>query len=453
MKSTTKKKTIALALAVCMILTLAACGGGNQGGASAAPDGGQAQSQAPVSQSGGGEPAGTGASSDKEYILIGRVAPLTGAIANFGAGTPFIEEKAVEALNAEGGVYIEEYGKKLPIKFIVADSASSSTKASEAATKLILDNGIDLMIVSHTADTVNPVAAVCERYKVPCISVDAPADMWLEGGPYTYNYHAFFNTDSEIRGFSSAWDLVETNKKVGILCANDTEGISFAAEVVHAADSQGYTAVDPGRFTSGANDFTTIINAFIKEDVDIITGAVLSPDFAVFWRQAQTAGFIPKICAIDKANLYMSDVDALGGGIGNGCLSEVWWHPESTLGSSLTGQSSRELGDMYLEYSGLTLAPPTIGYKHANVEILVDVLTRAQSLQPEKILEALAQTNLDTCVGHIQYDENNMCIMEIAIGQWMLDEDGNWAQNIVSNKYIPHIPLIGDGLIPVPGSE
>lgn len=450
MESAQIKKIFVFALAFCMILTLAACGSENQGGTSSAPGGGEAQS--PAGQSGAnGSPSNT--PGEKEYLLIGRLAPLTGAIANFGAGTPFIEEKAVEALNADGGIYIEEYGKKLPIKFIVADTESSSTKASEAATKLILDDGIDLMIVSHTADTVNPVAAVCERYKVPCISVDAPADMWLEGGPYTYNYHAFFNTDSEIRGFSSAWDRIETNKKVGILCANDIEGISFAAEVVHAAESQGYTAVDPGRFTSGTNDFTTIINAFLKEDVDIITGAVLSPDFAVFWRQAQTAGFIPKICAIDKANLFMSDVDALGGGIGNGCLSEVWWRAEGSYGSSLTGQSSQELSDMYLEHSGLTLAPPTIGYKHANVEILVDVLQRAQSLQTDRILAALAETNLDTCVGHIEYDENNMCIMEIAIGQWVLDENGNWTQNIVSNQYTPHIPLTGDGMIPVPGSE
>ena len=392
------------------------------------------------------------AQEDKEYILIGRVAPLTGAIANFGAGTPFIEEKAIEAINAEGGIFIEEYGKKLPLKIVVVDSESSSTKASEAATKLILDNKIDVMIASHTADTVNPVAAICERYQVPCITVDAPADMWLEGGPYKYNFHAFFDTESEINGFAEAWDKIDTNKKVGIVCANDTEGISFAEAMVETAVERGYTPVDPGRFTSGTNDFTSLINKLIQEDVEIITGAVLSPDFAVFWRQAHNMGFIPKICAIDKANLFVSDVKALGDDLGNGVLAEAWWRPECTYSSSLTGQTSQELSDMYLQKSGLEISPPPIGFKHANVELLVDALKRAQTLKEDKLLEAIGQTDMDTIVGHIKFDEEHKCILGIAIGQWVL-EDGTWKQNIVANKYVPHIPLTGDGMVPVPGSK
>jgi len=35
------------------------------------------------------------------------------------------------------------------------------------------------MVVMHTPDTVNPVTAMCERYQLPCIALDAPVDAWL----------------------------------------------------------------------------------------------------------------------------------------------------------------------------------------------------------------------------------------------------------------------------------
>jgi branched-chain amino acid transport system substrate-binding protein len=110
----------------------------------------------------------------KEYILIGRVNPATGPLAGFGLGTPFIEDKAIEAVNAEGGIYIKEYDKKLPIKIIYADSESNPTKASEAASKLCLQDKVDIIIGSHTPETVSPVASSAERSGIPCVTVDAP---------------------------------------------------------------------------------------------------------------------------------------------------------------------------------------------------------------------------------------------------------------------------------------
>lgn len=390
---------------------------------------------------------------EKDCILVGRVVPLTGAIAAFGAGTPYIEEKAVEAINAEGGIYIEEYGKKLPIKFVIADSEGSATKAAEAATKLILEDKIDIMIVSHTADTVLPVAAVCERYKIPCISVDCPADMWADGGPYEYCYHAFFNTETELLAFADAWNIIETNKKVGLLCATDTEGTIFRQSVSEMGNAiAGYTIIDPGQYTIGSNDFTEIINKFIAEDVEIICGPIITPDFATFYRQCLAMNYVPKIFAIDKANLYRADVIAYGDNIGHGLLTEVWWDPSMDAVSSLTGQTAQELGDMYLAYNPDIILPPSpIGYKHANVELLVDALKRAQSLEHEKLLAAIAATDLDTIVGHIKFGEDHACVMDMVVGQWQVDANGDWSLNIVANKYLPEIPLSGTP-IPMPGS-
>lgn len=417
------KKIVTIACAAALVFSMTACSGG----------------------SGGKTPA------DKDAIIVGRVAPLSGPLASFGKGSLEMEKAAVEKLNADGGIYIEEYDKKLPIEFVLADSESSTTKASEAATKLINESNIDIMIVSHTVDTVNPVTAACERAGIPCISVDAPADAWLSGGPYTSSYHAFFDTETEISCFIDAWDLADTNKKVGILAANDNEGIEVSGNVAEYAEARGYEVYDPGRFTSGSSDYTSIINDLKKADCDIIVGVMITPDFATFWQQCHSQGYVPKVSTIAKACLFRADVAAIGeNGLASGVVSEVWWTPNHPYKSSLTGQTSAEIGQIWTDLFNEPAAP-TAGYKYANVEILVDILTRAASLEPEKVLAAAAETNLDTVVGHVEYDENHVSVMNLVTGQWVYHEDGTWTQEIVANKQIPDCSVSAD-MIYIPGA-
>lgn len=378
-------------------------------------------------------------------IRVGRVAPLTGELSSFGFGTPQWEEIAIDYINEQlGGIYIEEAGEKLPVRLITADSHSSSDDASEAAMRLIEDDNIDVMIVSNTVDTVNPVSAVCERNGVPCFSVDAPADAWRDGGPYTYSFHAFFDTESELSCFVDAWDLLDSNRKVGVLCANDAEGIEVATSINEYAGFRGYTVVDPGRFSSGEEDFGETIEALRENDCEIVVGVMETSDFTDFWRQCSEMRYTPKAVTVAKATLFETDVQAIGGGLGDGVISEVWWTVNHPFTSSLTGQSSLQLGEQWMAEMRQDYAQCTVGYKHANVEILYDILNRAGSLDVKRILEAAAETDLNTVVGRVRYKSNHVSIMNLVTGQWVQGEDGSWTQEIIANYQIPETPVTAD---------
>ncbi|MFH1481370.1 MAG: ABC transporter substrate-binding protein, partial [Pseudomonadota bacterium] len=140
------------------------------------------------------------------HILIGHPTPATGPIAAFGETSTWIDNRAMAEINKDGGIYIKELGKKLPIKVKSMDTESNPTKAAQAATKLILQDEVDLMIVLHTPDTVNPVGAICERYEVPCISSVAPIEPWLTGGPYKWTFHYFWSLGDIINVFTGMWD-------------------------------------------------------------------------------------------------------------------------------------------------------------------------------------------------------------------------------------------------------
>ena len=185
----------------------------------------------------GPEPAPSGKAEDGSWIfddtvLVGRVVPLTGTLASFGQGTPYVEQTAIDAVNEQGGVVLD--GKRCRLELIYADSGSDVAGAGAAALELI-ERGADIMIVSHTADTVSPVSAVCERSGIACISVDAPASAWVLGGPYQNSWHTFFDNEREMLCFLDAWEQIDSNKTVGLLTANDSEGIEITTFITEFA--------------------------------------------------------------------------------------------------------------------------------------------------------------------------------------------------------------------------
>jgi ABC-type branched-subunit amino acid transport system substrate-binding protein len=74
----------------------------------------------------------------RDHILIGHPAPVTGPIAAFGETSTWVDKYVVEEINKDGGIFIKDLGKKLPVKVKPMDTESNPTKSAEVASKLIL---------------------------------------------------------------------------------------------------------------------------------------------------------------------------------------------------------------------------------------------------------------------------------------------------------------------------
>jgi len=387
--------------------------------------------------------------SKRDYILIGRPNPGTGPIAAFGEGTPWIDKKVLNEINKTGGVFIKEYGKKLPIRIKTVDTQSDPTKAAEVAARLIVHDKIDLMVVYHTPATVNPVTSICERYKMPCISLDTPIEMWLTGGPYHWAFHSFWLVEKDgFPAYMGMWEELKTNRVVGVLAGNDTDGISFAEGSHRLLPPRGYRVVDPGRFPNGNRDFSSVINTFKEEKVEILFGNVIPPDFATAWRQCHRMGFKPKIVTVGRALLFPKAVEAIGGNLPMGLSTEIWWSPYHPFKSSISGTTCKELCDDWTKAAGKQWTQ-TLGFKYAGYEIAYDALKRAQSLDRNKLRKAIAATDLDTMVGHIKFNDKHYARTPLVSGQWVKGDKFPWDLRICYNGKHKNIPTQGK-LLPMP---
>jgi branched-chain amino acid transport system substrate-binding protein len=384
------------------------------------------------------------AAEKKEFILVGHPNPSTGPIAAFGEASPWADDLAIDEINKQGGIFIKEAGKKLPLKLRLADTSSDPAKAADVAAKLILNDKVDIMVALHTPDTVNPVTSMCERHQMPCVSLDSPLEPWLEGGPYKWSFHAFWSVQDDIVPcYIGMWDQVPTNKSVGILMGNDPDGVSWSKVFREVLPGRGYKVNDMGRFPYGMQDFGSFINAWKKEKVEIIVGNLIPPDFANAWRQCFQQGFIPKIASIGKAILFPSAVEALGGNLANGLTTEIWWSPSHPFKSSLVGNlTAKALCDLYTEKTKKQWTPP-LGYKYAAFEIVADALKRAQTLDKAKVREAIAATNMNTMVGPIKYNDKNFAKTPLVGGQWVKGKKWPWEMVITYNNKNANIPVGG----------
>ncbi len=172
-----------------------------------------------------------GGSGDGRAIKVGFVSPLTGPLAAFGETDQWLVEQWNKAV--ADGVKCGD-GQTHPIEIIIKDSQSDSNRAATVAGDLVTNDGVDIMMVASTPDTVSPVADQAEALQVPCVSNDCPWQPYFfgRGGDpavgFTWTYHAFWGLEDVTAVFTGMWDQLKTNKKVGVMWPNDADGLGWA---------------------------------------------------------------------------------------------------------------------------------------------------------------------------------------------------------------------------------
>lgn len=359
-------------------------------------------------------------------VRIGFVTPQTGPLAFFGEPDAFVL-KRFESLLAAG---VSVKGETRPVEFVVKDSQSSANRAAEVASQLILDDAVDLLIAGGGPDTVNPVADQAEVNGIPMVSSLCPWQPFVMGRNSTpdkgfdWTYLFAFGLEDVIAAYMGLWSTIETNRKVGMLFANDADGnawghpqFGFPAALAKA----GYEVVDTGRYTPITDDFTAQIAAFKQAGVDIVVATMVPPEFFAFWTQAAQQGFKPKVASIGKTLLLPKTLETIGA-LGNGLSAEVSWHRDYPFVSKATGDTAAALCDAWEKETGRQWIQ-LLGGKHALFEIALDVVSRAgDPTDRDAVVAAIKATDHETIGGRVSWQGSpirNVSKMPMVGGQWV----------------------------------
>ena len=386
---------------------------------------------------------------DRKPVKLGYVSPQSGPLFSFGEADSFVVEGAKRAFK-DG---IELGGRAHPVEILVRDSQSSPARAGEVARGLIERDQVNLMLVSSTPETTNPVADVCEAAGMPCISTVTPYQTWYlarhpapspaRRTPYRWTWHFYWGLEDIVEVFADMWGQVENNQVIGGLWPDDGDGRAWGGRFPAVLRNQGYRIVDLGRYQAEKDSFEPEIERFKAEGADIVTGVPLPADFATFWKQAAERDYRPKIATVGKALLFPAFIEAMG--TADGVSTEVWWSPGHPFKSSLTGASAGQLATEYQNATGRQWIQP-IGFVHALFEVAASVLERAGNVADKQALvDAIKATSIDTIVGPVdwtssQADFPNVSRTPLVGGQWHQGTTWPFELEIVSNSTHPEIP-------------
>lgn len=386
-----------------------------------------------------------------ETLRIGFISPISGPLAGFGQTDGYVLEQARAALAS--GVTIN--GTGYAVEILDRDTQSDPARAGQLARDLINNDGVDLMVAVSTPETINPVSDACEAAGVPCISTVMPWEAWYfgrgaqpgEDSPFNYSYHFGFGVDEFFQAYVSQWDLIETNKKVGVMYPNDADGNAVRAILAPKLEEAGYTIVDPGAYETGTSDYSQQIRTFRDEGVEIFNTFPIPPDFAAFWRQAAQQGLHRqvKIVQLAKTGLFPADIEALGG-LGDNMASAAYWHRDFPYTSPSTGLTGVELCDGYEAATGRQWTQQ-LGASLAAIDVAMAALAAVENPKDkEAIASAMPTLMAESINGPVDFSSGpvkNVAHGPIIGTQWQRNGD-RFEYVITENATDTNVPVTGE---------
>ena len=273
------KKFFGILLTLAMVLSLAACGGGNDKPADSSTP--PADSSQPSADAPSGSAGGT--------FKLGGVGPLTGDAAIYGNAAMNGAKIAVEEINALGGVQFE----------FQAEDDVADGETSVNAYNTLMDWGMQVLVGPVTTGAAIAVSAEIYNDRVFALTPSASSTDVISGKD---NMFQVCFTDPN-QGVGSA-DYISQNMpgaKVGIIYRNDdaySQGIrdTFVAE----AGKVGLEIVSKGTFTKDTqSDFSVQLTDAKSKGADLIFLPTYYQPNAVILNQAKGMGYAPTFFGVD----------------------------------------------------------------------------------------------------------------------------------------------------------
>ncbi|WP_208598340.1 ABC transporter substrate-binding protein [Desulfatiglans anilini] len=322
-------------------------------------------------------------------LKVGVVLPLTGKLAKFGE----IEQKsflmAAEEINAGGGI------NGRPVQLIIEDTTGKPDVGRSAIEKLIAKDQVLVVGGGYSSSVTWASVAVAQQRKVPFLVNTGSADNITEQG-----WEYIFRLNPPVSEYPQALHsfLKETAqvKTVVILHENTLFGQSGSKEFMEQCKNFGLEVLMKEGYEAGAVDFKPLLVKVKAQDPDLVYMISYVMDAALLMRQAKELNLNPRLFVGGGAGFTLPEFQANAGEASEFVFSATLWTP------SVPYPGAREYYEKFLDKHGT----PTEYHgaeAYAAMYVIADALKRAETLTPEGVRAALAETDMMTVFGPVKF--------------------------------------------------
>ncbi len=343
-------------------------------------------------------PAGTASAQD---IVLGASVQLTGPVANTGRYYRDAYQIAVDKINAAGGVKVDGKSHKLALK--IYDNQSDVNLSVRQYTQLVTQDKVNLLLGGFASNFQLADSVVSEKYKIPMVQGGGASNEI-----FTRNFKYIFGTLAPASDyFGSTIEMMKAlktpPKSVALLYADDSFDVATADGTRPLLKKAGLEIAMDERYSSNTSDFSSLLSQIKAKNVDAVLVAGHETEILNFVRNAKSLAVAPKMYSF-TVGVPSEDFRKALGKDADYAFGMTAWLPRPTLKDRWFGDADKFAKEYKAKYGYDPDYHAASGA--ADVEAVVVAIEKANSLDPQKVRDALAQSNFDSLYGTIAFGAN-----------------------------------------------
>jgi len=343
-----------------------------------------------------------------EDLVLGAALSATGIYAANGQNTKNGYEFGVKKVNDAGGIKIGDKCYHLKVKYY--DDESTPARAAQLVERLIDQDKVKFVLGPYGSPLTKAILPVIEKYKVPLVQGEAASRSLFTQG-YKYHFGIVATSEKYITPvIDMAAELAKkagkkpSDVKVAMIYQDDAFSLDVRQGTVDQMKKHGMKAAIDDRMPKDLNDITSFLTKVkaLKPDVLVVSGHEKGAVTAA--RQMSEMQIQVPIVGITHCESAKVEIDFPKASEGFVCPTQ--WDETMKAGDKLFGTAADYDKAMKAAHPEYKTVPYQTAQASAAIYVWKDALQRAQSLDTEKVREALTKTDMKTFYGGIKFAED-----------------------------------------------
>ena len=384
------------------------------------------------------------AQTEGDTVVLGAAVSLTGKYSVNGKNTKDGYDLAVKRLNEMGGVKVS--GKSYKLKVLYYDDESTPARGAQLAERLINQDGVKFVLGAYSSGLTKAIAPITEKYKVPHVEGNGAArELFTEG--YKYLFAVLSTSDYYLRdAVNMAAEVAQEHGrdprslKIAMAFENDPFSLDVRAGILEAAKKHGMKVLVDDKLPPEINDMAATLTKVkaVKPDLLLVSGHEKGATLVV----RQTAEMRVDVPLVATTHCDSAKIAENMGKQAEGVLCASQWDRTLAYKDKWFGSAEDYAKTFQKEFN--YPAPYQAAESTASVLVFADAFQRANSLDTQKVRDAIAKTDMMTFYGPIKFDETGkntakpMVLYQVQNGDYKVVFPTKWAETKI--KYPRKLP-------------
>jgi len=337
-------------------------------------------------------------------IELGAAVSLTGIYASNGHNTQNGYEFAVKKINDAGGVKVG--GKCYHFKIKYYDDESTPARAAQLIERLIDQDKIQYVLGPYGSPITKAILPVIEKYKTPLVQGEAASRSLFTQG-YKYQFGIVATSEKYL---TPVVDLAAqiakkagkdpSKVKIAMIYQDDAFSLDVRQGVVDAMKHYKMTAAVDDRMPKDLNDITGFLTKVkaLKPDVLLVSGHEKGAVTAA----RQMSDLKIQVPLVGLTHCESAKVTQDFAKSSEDFVCPTQWDETMKIGDKMFGTAANYNNEIKAAYK-YKVVPYQTAQASAAVYVWADAFKRANSLDKEKLRDALTKTDMETFYGGIKF--------------------------------------------------